>query len=135
MGRRILALAVIAALALASAAGAAQNGKYSGKTKLTISGSTVTHPFSLTVKHGKVTDVSLIAGSSCADLNGSAGLNAHFKINEHNRFSGTLNWARFTLKFKGTFKAKRVTGSFTGTAKGLAGTCPVPTNTFTATLP
>jgi hypothetical protein len=135
VGRRILAVAVLAALALASAAWAAPNGKYSGKSKLTISGSTVTHPFSLTVKHGKVTEVSLIAGSSCADLDGAAGLDAHFKINKHNRFSGTLKWARFTLKFKGTFKLKHVTGSFTGTAKGLTATCPVPTNTFMATLP
>lgn len=133
--RRMLALAVVCGLALSGLAWAAPNGKYVGKSKLTISGTTVTHPFSLTVRHGKVVDVGLFAGANCADLNGTAGINSHSKINTHNRFSATLKFARFVLKIQGVFKAKVVTGSFTGTAKGLSTSCPVPKNTFKATLP
>jgi hypothetical protein len=131
--RRILALAVLGMVVLAGAAGAAGNGKYLGKSDLKFSGGSVFHPFGLTVRHGKVTNVSLFAGSNCAGLNGAAGIGVKFKIDKHDRFSGTLKFARFDLKFKGAFKGKVVTGSFAGTAKGLTSSCPVPKNTFKAT--
>jgi hypothetical protein len=133
MTRRILAVCVAGSLVLAGAAWAATNGAYSGTSVLKISGVTATHPFSLKVKHDKVIDVSLIAGSVCADLNGSAGIKADLKINHANRFAGTVTFARFVLKFAGAFKGKVVTGSFAGTAHGIAGDCSVPKNTFKAT--
>ena len=133
MIRRILALAALGMVVLTAAAGAAGNGKYLGKSDLKISGVSVTHPFRLTVGHGKVTNISLFAGSDCADLNGAAGIDVQFKIDKHDRFAGTLKFARFALKFKGSFKKKVVTGSFSGTAKGQSASCPVPKNTFKAT--
>jgi hypothetical protein len=131
--RRILALCAAGILVLAAAAWAATNGTYAGASVLTISGFKATHPFSLKVKRDKVVDVSLIAGSNCAALNGSAGINVDFKINHANRFAGTVKFDRFVLKFTGAFKRKVVTGSFAGTAHGLSGGCPVPKNTFKAT--
>ena len=130
---RILAVCAAGILLLAGAAWAATNGTYSGASILTISGVKATHPFGLTVKHEKVVDVRLIAGSTCADLNGSAGIKADLKINHANRFAGTVKFARFVLKFTGRFTRKVVTGSFAGTAHGLSSTCSVPKNTFTAT--
>jgi hypothetical protein len=133
MVRRILAVCVTGVLVLAGAAWAATNGTYSGASVLTISGVKATHPFSLTVKHDKITDVSLIAGSTCADLNGSAGIKANLKINHANRFAGTVKFARFVLKFTGAFNHRVVTGSFAGTAHGISGDCSIPKNTFKAT--
>jgi hypothetical protein len=131
--RRILALCVAGILVLAGAAWAATNGTYSGASVLTISGVKATHPFSLKVKHDKVVDVSLIAGSNCADLNGSAGIKADLRINHANRFAGTVKFARFVLKFTGAFNGKVVTGSFAGTAHGISSGCSIPKNTFKAT--
>jgi hypothetical protein len=133
MIRRSLAVCVVGILVLAGAAWAATNGTYSGASVLTISGVKATHPFSLTVKHGKVIDVSLIAGSTCAALNGSAGIKANLRINHANHFDGTVKFARFVLKFTGAFNRKVVTGSFAGTAHGISGDCPIPKNTFKAT--
>jgi hypothetical protein len=128
--RRMLALCAVGVLVLAGVASAAANGTYQGKSVVTIAGVKATHPFGLNVKHGKVVDVSLIAGSACADLQGSAGIRANLKINHANHFHGTVKFARFVLKFTGAFKGKVVTGSFTGTAHGISGNCSVPKNTF-----
>jgi type 1 fimbria pilin len=133
--RGIIALTLAATLALAGIAWAATSGKYAGTSRVTISGTTASHPFGLTVRRGKVVNVSLIAGSNCAALNGQAGIDVKFKINVHGRFKGTLKFNRFKLQFTGHFHGRKVTGSFAGTAKGLSGTCPVPKNTFTAKLP
>jgi hypothetical protein len=133
MIRRILALAVAGVLALAGVASATTNGTYLGTSSVTISGFKATHPFSVKVKSQKVVQVSLIAAASCADLNGSAGIKASLKISKKGQFSGTMKFARFSLKLQGTFKGKTVTGSFTGTAKGLTSSCSVPKNTFKAT--
>ena len=133
MIRRILPVCVTALVALCGVAWAATAGTYSGTSVLTISGVQAKHPFSLTVKHGKVVDISLIAGSNCADLNGSAGVKANLTISHTNTFSGTVRVNRFVLKFAGAFKGKVVTGSFAGTARGISSSCPVPKNTFKAT--
>jgi hypothetical protein len=133
MIRRILAVCIAGVLMLAGVAWAAANGTYSGASTVTISGVKATHPFGVTVKHDKVVEVHLIAGSACADLNGSAGIRAALKINHANHFDGTVKFARFVLKFTGTFKGKVVNGSFAGTAHGLSSNCPVPKNTFKAT--
>ena len=133
MIRRILALCVAGIVALAGVALAATNGNYSGTSVVRISGAKATHPFSLKVKHDKVVDVGLVAGSNCAALNGSAGVKADLKINHANRFDGTVKSGGFVLRFTGAFKGRVVTGSFAGTARGLTVGCSVPKNTFRAT--
>jgi hypothetical protein len=131
--RRTLALCVTGMFVFAGVAWAATNGTYSGTSVLTIGGVKASHPFSLKVKGEKIVGLSLIAGSNCAVLNGSAGIKARLKINAANHFTGTVKVARFVLKLTGAFKGKNVTGSFAGTARGLSGSCTVPKNTFKAT--
>ena len=88
--RKILALAIAVALASAAVAAAATNGTYAGMSTVTISGFKATHPFSVTVKSGRVVKVALIAGATCADLNGSSGIKAKLPITKRGHFGGTV---------------------------------------------
>jgi hypothetical protein len=129
---RILALAIAVALASAAVAAAATNGTYAGTSTVTISGFKATHPFSVTVKKGRIDKVALIAGATCAALNGSSGIKAMLPITKRGRFGGTVKSGGWALKLQGTFKGKNVTGSFTGSFKGASLGCSAPKTTFKA---
>lgn len=134
MVRRIVLLAVFGALVIVPVALAATAGTYSGKETLSIATS-VTHPFSLVVKHNKITKVTLLGTSNCADLDATHGESVNFKI-KHNAFSGKLTFAGGSyVKLTGKFKGHKVKGSFTGRAKGGSGFCSVVKQTFKAALP
>lgn len=131
--RKILGVAVAALLALAGVAAAATNGSYKGTSIVTISGFKATHPFSVTVKSGRVVKVALIAGATCATLNGTSGVKAKLPISKSGRFTGTVKAGEWAVKLQGTFKGKTVSGSFSGTFKGSTLSCSSPKNTFKAT--
>jgi hypothetical protein len=134
MVRRIVLLAVLGALVIVPVALAATAGTYSGTETLSIDTS-ITHPFSLVVKHNKVTKVSFLATSNCSDLVETTGKSANIKI-KNNAFSGKLNVGDGSyVKLTGKFKGHKVKGSFTGRAKGATGFCPVVKQTFKAALP
>jgi type 1 fimbria pilin len=132
--RRILgtAVALVVMLAVGGVAAAATSGTYAGTSTVTISGFKASHPFSLTVKSGRVAKVKLILGATCATLNGSAGINVKLPINKHGHFSGSTKSGEFTLNLQGAFKGKAVTGSFSGSFKGASEGCSAPKNTFKA---
>jgi hypothetical protein len=133
MFRKIVVLASVATLALCAVAAAASNGKYTGTSKLHISGVTATHPFSLTVKNGKVTKVSLLAGSNCTDITLENGIGTKFKI-KHGKFNGSIHVAGGSIvKLSGKFSGTHVSGSFSGTAKAGTASCSIPKNTYSAT--
>ncbi len=133
MIRKTAALAAIAALGLAASATAASNGTYSGKSTLHVSGVIATHPFTLTVKNGKVTKVSLFAGANCAGLDLESGVSTSLKIN-HGKFKGSIHTGVSVVKLSGKFSGKHVSGAFSGTLKGATGTCAFPKNTYSATV-
>ena len=130
--RRILGIAVACVLALAGVAAAATSGTYTGTSAVTISGFKASHPFSATVKGGRVVKVELVLGATCATLNGSGGIKAKLPINKRGHFGGTIKSGGFALTLQGTFKGKAVTGSFSGSFKGASERCSAPKNTFKA---
>jgi hypothetical protein len=130
--RKILGVAVAAALAVAGVAAAATNGSYAGTSTVTISGFKATHPFSVTVRSQRVVRVALIAGATCATLDGSSGVKAKLPISKRGHFTGTVKAGEWAVKLQGTFKGKAVIGSFTGTFKGSSLSCSSPKNTFNA---
>jgi hypothetical protein len=129
---RILGIAVAFVFALAGVAAAATSGTYTGTSTVTISGFKASHPFSVTVKGGRVVKVELVLGATCATLNGSGGIKAKLPINKRGHFDGTIKSGAFTLTLQGTFKGKAVTGSFSGSLKGASERCSAPKNTFKA---
>lgn len=130
--RRILGIAVALVLALAGVAAAATSGTYAGTSTVTISGFKASHPFSVTVKGAHVVKVKLIAGATCASLNGSSGIKTKLAITKHEHFAGAVTSGQWSLKLQGTFKGKAVTGSFTGSFKSGSARCSSPKNTFKA---
>jgi hypothetical protein len=130
--RRILGIAVAFVLALAGVAAAATSGSYAGTSTVTISGFKASHPFSVSVKGGRVVKVELVLGATCATLNGSDGIKAKLPINKRGHFGGTIKVGDFALTLQGTFKGKAVTGSFGGSFKGASEKCSAPKNTFKA---
>lgn len=123
----------IAALGLAAVATAAPNGTYTGKSTLHISGVTATHPFTLTVKNGKVTKVSLLAGSNCTDVVLEPAVSTRFKI-KHGKFKGSIHVSGGSVvKLSGKFSGSKVTGAFSGTGKAGTAACSLPKNTYSAT--
>jgi hypothetical protein len=133
--RIIGALAVAAALTIASTAIAASAGTYRGTSVLHLDGSTASHPFGITVKNGRVTDARFLAGSDCGVLVDTRGVRAAIKI-KHNRFNGRIpTLGGGMLHLIGQFKGRRVSGTFTGRTKGGSASCAViPKNTFSAKL-
>ena len=129
---RILGMAVALALTLTGVAVAATGGTYTGTSTVTISGFKATHPFSVTVKRGRVVKVELIAGANCATVNGGSGITTKLPVAKNGHFGGSIKTPNFTIKLQGTFKGKALSGSFTGTAKGLSTSCSIPKNTFKA---
>jgi hypothetical protein len=110
---RILGMAVAFVLALAGVAAAATSGSYTGTSSVTISGFEASHPFSVTVKGGRV-------------------VKAKLPINQRGHFGGAIKSGDFTVTLQGTFKGKALTGSFSGFFKGALERCSAPKNTFKA---
>ncbi|HTU28515.1 MAG TPA: hypothetical protein VMF07_03980 [Solirubrobacteraceae bacterium] len=132
MKRIIGAVAVVAALIAASAAIAASTGTYHGTSVLHLDGSTAAHPFSLTVKAGRITRASFLAGSNCEFLAESRGVPAKIKITA-NRFNGKiLLRGGPMLHLIGRFSGQKVSGTFTGTTKPGSSNCAIPKTTFSA---
>jgi hypothetical protein len=132
MIRKIAVLTVVATLGLAAVALAASSGTYSGNSTLHISGQTATHPFTVKVKHGKVTSVALLAGSNCTDITLENGKSTSLKI-KNNKFSGSIHIAGGSvIKISGKFSGSHLSGSFAGTAKAGTASCSIPKNTFSA---
>lgn len=132
MIRRTAVLVAIAALGLAAIATAAPNGTYTGKSTLHFSGVTATHPFTLTVKNGKVTRVALFAGATCTDVELESGISVKAKI-KHGKFKVSIHAGHSVVKLSGKFSGKHVSGAFSGTAStGTAG-CSIPKDTYSAT--
>ena len=125
-------MTVALVLAVAGVAVAATNGTYAGTSTVTISGFKASHPFSVTVKGGRIVTVKLILGATCATLNGTTGVKAKLTINKHGHFGGVIKTGDFTLKLQGAFKGKAVTGSYSGSFKGASESCSAPKNTFKA---
>lgn len=123
LGRRVRAVAGLAAvgvLALTGAAAAATGGTYTGTSKISIDGTTATHPFSVTVRSGRIVGLGLIASGTCGTLEAMTSQPLAVKVPiSHNRFDstvalsgGALSGDKLTLV--GRFKQSTVTGSFSG---------------------
>jgi hypothetical protein len=134
MKRLIGALAVAAMLIVASTAIAASNGKYEGTSVLHLDGSTASHPLSLTVRAGRITRASFLAGSNCGFLEETRGVPAKIKITD-NRFNGKIVLRGGPmLHLVGRFSGRRVSGTFTGTTKPGSADCSIPKTSFSAKL-
>ncbi|HEY3773297.1 MAG TPA: hypothetical protein VGL69_09900 [Solirubrobacteraceae bacterium] len=132
MKRIIGALAVVAVLIGSSTALAASNGTYHGTSVLHLDGSTAAHPFSLTVKDGRITRATFLAGSNCGFLEETSGVPAKIKVTD-NRFNGKiLLRGGPMLHLIGRFSGRKVSGSFTGTTKPGSSNCAIPKTTFSA---
>jgi hypothetical protein len=133
MVRKIAVLVAGIVVGLSAVAAAAPDPTYSGKSTLHVDGVTATHPFSLKVKHGKVTSVSLLAGSNCTDIVLESGKAVSFKI-KHGSFKGSIHVAGgSTIKLSGKFSGHHVSGAFSGTARAGTASCSIPKNTYSAT--
>ncbi len=144
MIRRVVAMTAVGVLVLAALAGAAQSGKYSGKT------SQHKGTISLKISGGKVTHVTFVDGtgrpaSKCATFGAvqpqfPVSFSSHMKIGAHGGFSGKASPRQgesFTIS--GRVGGKTVSGSFTdsipiGQLTGHGFRCSSGKVTFTASL-
>ena len=142
-GRRgWIAVVVAIGLTIASAgvALAASGGTYTGTSKISLDGTTATHPFAIKVKAGKIVSLSLVATGNCGAL--VAPTNAPLKVSvpiSANTFSSTIKLdisgaSGGTLKLAGRFKGAKVAGSFSGRLIESAthSKCAIVKQTFTA---
>jgi hypothetical protein len=142
-GRRTWIAFVVAVgvtVASAGAALAASAGTYTGTSKLSLDGTTATHPFTIKVKAGKIVSLSLLATGTCGALTAPA--SAPLKVSvpvSGNTFSSTIKLSIGTVKgdsitLAGKFKGAKVSGSFSGRLVESAthSKCSIVKQTFTA---
>ena len=140
-GRRswiAVVLAIGVTIASAGVALAASGGTYTGTSKLTVDGTTATHPLTIKVKAGKIVSLSLIATGSCGVLVAptSAPLEVSVPISA-NTFSSTIKLSGASdgsIKLAGRFTGANVSGSFSGRLieSATKSKCAILKQTFTA---
>jgi hypothetical protein len=131
--RRIILMIVATALALATVAQARVGaGTYSGTSTYKVEGTKAIHPFTLTVKHGKVVKVSFFGGGFCGDLDDQSGSGAKIPIHG-NTINGTVKFATGSkVTIKGRFSGSRVKGTLTGTIRAGTSHCSMLKSSFSA---
>jgi hypothetical protein len=142
-GRRTwITLVVVIGVTIASAGAAlaASAGTYTGTSKLSLDGTTATHPFAIKVKAGKIVSLSLLATGTCGAL--TAPTSAPLKVSvpiSGTTFSSTIKLGVGTvkgdsIKLAGRFKGSKVSGSFSGRLIESAAhsKCAIIKQTFTA---
>lgn len=144
MIRRVIAMTAIGALGLVAAAGAAQSGKYSGKTSqhkgtigLKVSGGKVVH---VTFADGTGSPASKCKSFGAVQPQFPVSFSSHMKIGPHGTFSGkSAPRQGESFKISGHFSRKSVSGSFTdsipiGQLTGHGFKCSSGKVTFSASL-
>lgn len=116
------------------AAAAVRGGTYSGTAVFTLDGTHVTHPFSLSVKKGKIVRVAFVATGNCEDLDDTSGLSVVIPITK-DTFDSSIGVDGDTIKLVGTFKGASVAGTMRGTldASAVNKHCAVIPAKFSAT--